>query len=197
MSRYTVDDRNAQPVWIANLGDASIPVTTPTGTVVDVSGQSSVVAYSFTRPSDTTAYSANDTVSNATGTATIITFSNVARENGGSGQIVKVRIMTDQSTNTSTYRLHLYHTAPTMISDNSPFTLLWANRTSRIGTIDLGSMRTEGTGSNAAYAQNITDLLEFVCASGDRNIYGILETLVAFTPASAQNFYIELTARVD
>jgi len=72
--------------------------------------------------------------------------------------------------------------------------LLWANRASRIGTIDFTVMQTEGSGSTAANNQNMIVRLPFVAAAGDSNIYGLLETLSAFTPASAQNFYIELVA---
>lgn len=82
-------------------------------------------------------------------------------------------------------------------ADNAAYTLLWANRTSRIGYIDFLSGNTEGSGSTAANSLNATVRLPFVCAAASRNVFGLLETLDAFTPASAQNFFIELYSELD
>lgn len=159
---------------------------------------------SFTRPSDTTPYDAKDVVSNSTSAPAVMTFSEMAPLQGGkSGYITKARLFTNQSTNTASFRLHLFHTAPTPINDNSPYTLLWANRTSRIGYIDFPACSTEGTGSDASNAQkgggvsNANLAMPFTCASDSRAIYGVLETLTAFTPASGQLFFVELTADQD
>lgn len=165
------------------------------GDILTTGARTTVESVEFNRPGNTTPYTALDAVNSAN--ASYFTFANMARLSGGTGRIVKARMMTDQSTNTSSYRLHLFHTAPTPIADNSLYTLLWANRANRIGRIDIGPLGTEGAGSNAAYGHNITDWLEFECASGDKNIYALLETLVAHTPASAQGYYLELTAQQD
>ena len=164
-------------------------------TPVPVSGGMIASSVSFTRPADTTAYAALDTISPAT-TANL-TFSNAARVNGGSGYITKVRLMTNQSPNVARFRLHLFHTAPTAIADNAPYTLLFANAANRIGSLDLPACRTEGSGSNASASSNIVDRLPFVCAVDSRNIIGILQTLDAFTPASGQQFFVELTTDVN
>lgn len=159
----------------------------------EVAGKMATVYVEFTRPSDTTAYAAKDAISNNTSAPAVLTFTNLARVNGGSAYIVKARLMTNLSTDTKRYRLHIYHTAPTPINDNSPFTLLWANRTNRLGYIDFPACATEGTGSDAAGSLNDTIRHPFVCASGSRHIYGLLETLDAGTPGNAQAYYIELT----
>ena len=148
-----------------------------------------------TRPADTTAYAAKDVVADSTATPTVITFPAIVKRNGSEGYIVAARLMTDQSTNTARYRLHLYATAPTPIADNAPFAMLYANRENRIGFIDFSAMQTEGTGSTAALALNTEVRLAFR-AGATTAIYGVLETLDAFTPASGQKFYIELTADV-
>jgi hypothetical protein len=62
-----------------------------------VSGQSTVVSANFTRPPDTTNYNSQDIVSNSTSSPVILTFTNIARVNQGSGYIVKARIITNQS----------------------------------------------------------------------------------------------------
>lgn len=163
----------------------------------EVGGNTVAVSVEFSRPADTTAYAARDAVANSTSSPTVLTFSNIARVNAGSGYITKARLMTDQSTNTARFRLHLYRTAPTAINDNAAWTLLWANRANRIGFIDFSALQTEGTGSDAANALNTDIRLAFVCATASRALYGMLETLDAFTPASGQQFMIELSAEAN
>lgn len=160
-----------------------------------VAGRTVRNAATFARPADTTAYAALDTVSTSTSAPVVITFSSMARINAGSGYITKARIMTDQKTNTARYRLHLFHTAPTLTNDNAAFPLLWADRANRVGKIDFGAMTTEdATNSTCAESLNEAVRLSFTCEAANTALYGILETLDAFTPASGQNFYISLTS---
>lgn len=167
----------------------------------EVGGRVRSISTNFTRPADTTAYAAKDAVSDSTGAPTVLTYSNVARIDNGSGYIVKARLMSSGSANTQRFRLHLFHTTPVAINDNSPYTLLYANAANRLGAIDFPALNTEGTGSTASNAiatpgsGNLP--LAFVAAAADRNLYSILETLDAFTPASAQTFFIELSAELD
>lgn len=158
-----------------------------------VGGTTSYVGVDFTRPSNTDAYAAKDVIGN-TGAAANLTFTNIARINQGSGYITKVRIMTNQAANAARFRLHLFHTAPTPIADNAQYTLSWSNRANRIGSIDLDAQSTEGTGSDASTSLNKDIRLEYHCTSGSRTLYGILETLDAFTPTSAGLFYVEIAA---
>ena len=161
----------------------------------EVGGRTIRVAATFARPADTSAYAALDTVSTSTSAPVVITFSNMARINAGSGYITKARIMTDQKTNTARFRLHLFHTAPTLTNDNAAFPLLWADRANRVGKIDFGAMTSEdATNSTCAESLNESVRLSFTCEAANTALYGILETLDAFTPASGQNFYISLTA---
>jgi len=170
-------------------------VALPAGTnYLGLVGQGlAAVSATFARPADTTAYAAKDAVSNSTSSPTVLTFTGMARVSGGGGKIRVARLLTDQSTNTSLFRLHLFRTAPTAINDNAAYTLLWANRANRIGFIDFAALQTEGSGSDAAAGINRYADLEFV-TSGSANLFGMLEVLGAFTPTSGQNFYIELLA---
>ena len=125
----------------------------------------------------------------------------MARANGGSGTIVKARLMTNQSTNVAQYRLHLFHTAPTAIADNAQYAMLDANKDKRVGMIDFPAANTEGTGSDCAATMRPSSdgsypppNLWYKTASDNTKLFGILETLSAFTPASAQTFFIELGA---
>jgi hypothetical protein len=161
------------------------------------SGNLTISSVEITRPANTTAYIAKDVV------GTIMTFSNALKSNAGNGYITKVRLMGDVSTQTFKAKLHLYSISPSAVVDNDPFTLLYANTTNRLGAIELQALSTEGTGSTACstiwtagkadvngFAQGI---LPIKGATGSNIIYGILETLDAFTPTSGGKYFVELT----
>jgi len=170
-----------------------------------VGSNTSVVGVEFTRPSDTTAYAARDVVCNSTSSPSSITFADFARVNQGSGIVIRARLFTDKKDVTAQFRLHLFHTAPTAIADNSPYTLLYVNAANRIGQVDFPAMGSEDpTNSTASAAMRPAadgssgpPNLWYQAASGSRAIYGVLETLSAFTPASGQKCYIQLAAIND
>ena len=195
----TVTIGSALPAGTNNIGDVDV-LTLPAlvageSHIGTVGGNTAIVQVAFTRPADQTAYAAKDAVSNSTSAPVALSFT-AARVSSGSGYITKVRLITDQSTNVAQFRLHLFNVTPTPINDNSPYTLLWATRGSRVGFIDVGPLQTEGTGSDSANGMNIDVRLAFACAVGDTNLYCLVETLTAFTPSlgleqSGQNFLIE------
>ena len=177
-------------VFLVAGNDTGNPVPV-SGTVTAV-GLQVLTTASFTRPSDTTAYAAQDVVSNSTSAPSVLTFSAAAQTSGGTGLILSARHLKSSATTTgATYRLHLYRVAPTAINDNSPFTLLFANRANRIGFIDFNH-QTGGTGSDASNALTTFVNLPFVCDAASANIFGILTVTSAYTPTSAEQHFIEL-----
>ena len=186
-----------------DIGD--VDVTSLPAHLGTVASNVSKVGVELTRPADTTAYTAKDVVCGSTGSPSVLTFADFARVNQGSGIIIRARLMTDQKTCTAGFRLHLFHTAPTPIADNSPYLLLYANAANRIGMIDFPAMTSEdSTNSTAASTMRPssdgsygTPNLWYQAAAASRAIYGILETTSAFTPASGQKFYLELAAIND
>jgi len=123
---------------------------------------------------------------------------NIFRTAGGSGYITKVRVITDLSTWVDRLKLHFYSTPISAIADNAVFTLLWANRAARLGAATMPAMATEGTGSDSAAALAIpsdgSGLILFVQNNdASQDLYFRIEDLDSGTPASAQNFYIEVT----
>lgn len=152
-----------------------------------------LVSDEFTRPANTTAYAAKDVV----GDGANMVFPGCVLQNGGSGYIISALLMTDQTTFAARLRLHLFHATPDVITDNSPFTLLFVDRTDYLGFIDLPAGALEGTGSTAASGYNVFDRIPFKCAAADDDLYGQLETLDVFTPASEQQFFIQLLVERD
>lgn len=164
---------------------------------MQVHGNTRVVSAAFARPADTTAYAANDAVSDSTSAPTALTFERAARVAGGGGYITKARLVTDQSTNVAQFRLWLFSASPTAINDNTAYTYLWADRAILLGSIDLGPLTTEGSGSTAASGLSADGRLAFVASQATQSLFGLLETKTAFTPASAQNFFIELSVEAN
>lgn len=149
----------------------------------------------FQRPADSTAYAASDVV--GPNVAAVQAFSNAAVANGGSGYVTKARLTTDVAVTTlANFRLYLFSVAPTAIADNSPFTLLYANRLVRVGYIDF-ALGTEGTGSDCAEAVATGLLIPFKCAVTDTALYGVLVAKAAYVPGNAENFALELTVDVS
>jgi hypothetical protein len=163
-----------------------------------VVGNTIEIAATVTRPSNTTAYAAKDTVADETSGATIINFPNAAMEANRGGYITGATIMTDQVANTAQFKLHLFHTTPTVLSDNVAMTApLFADRAKYIGSITFPAVASEDASAGAAFAQATTTAepqfpIPFVSATADSDIYAMLETIDSFTPASAQIFYIVL-----
>lgn len=150
-----------------------------------------ILTASFTRPADTTQYAAEDAV-NGGG---ILTFSPSVDVTDGQSLIVKsARLVTDNTATTNaSFRLNLIDTDQTVVADNAQQTLLWANRDKRVGYVDL-SLSTGGTGSNCAEGFAADVNIPIKTAATD--IYGYLVAKAAYTPASAQNFYIELVCQL-
>lgn len=149
----------------------------------------------ITRPSGTPTYAINSVISNSASAPVVMTFAGVGRIAQGSVSLTKARFTTDQSANTTQFRLWLFNAAPTAINDTSPFTVLYADADKRIGYIDFPACATEGSGSDCAYAMWKDIPIDFRCASASTTIYGILETKTAFTAAAGQNFHIALVFR--
>lgn len=168
-------------------------------------GTTVTVADTFARPADTTAYTAGDAVAAATtdtGTTGLRALANIARVAAGSGYLVGLRLWTDQVANVAQFRVHFYKVAAPATAvpgDNAQMTLAFANFLQRIGHVDLIAMATStvATSSTAAQALDLTLRIPFACAAGSRALYYRLETLSGFTPASAQNFSLEVSAEVN
>ena len=161
-------------------------------------GRIIVAAQPLVRPANTTPYVAGQVVSNSTSATTPIAFP-VARAGGGSGYIVKARLViqgTPATFNALTFWLWLYTLSTVTVAvDGAGMTSLWTNRASKVDVIPFYATAYEaGSGSDSVYSIRDDLRIPFVCAGADTNLYGVLETKTGFTPTSAQNFFIELTS---
>lgn len=148
----------------------------------------------ITRPSNATAFAVGDVV--GTNPASILTLTPV-QDNavilGQSYWIKSIRLATNNTTVTNgTFKLYFYNSAPTAIADNSPFTLLQADNSKRIGYFQLNTLAIEGAGGDSAEAYN-TDV-NLPIKLTENNLKAVLVAEGAYTPAAGQIFFIEVIA---
>jgi hypothetical protein len=149
---------------------------------------------SFTRPANTTQYTAKDAV--GTATTNVLTFTGASSGAGQGGQITKVSILSDNITvTTKSFRLHFYTSAPTAIADNAVNTVLYANAANYVGYVDLpasGTLEASGTGGGSYATVKVDPPLAYVTTTTGQ-LYGALEAIGAYTPASAEQFTVRVT----
>lgn len=172
----------------------AVTLTSGEGHIGEVGGSISTTSAVFTRTTNTTAYTAGDLVSNDTTTTTMLTLTGAARISGGSGYITGVWVATDLKSITPRFRVHFYNVnTPTVSADNLPHRELYADLSKRIGYVDLPAMSTpvDTTNSTLSRASDATIRIPFV-TSASTNIYAVVETLDAFTPASGQSITVRI-----
>lgn len=154
-----------------------------------------IVSADITRPADTTAYTAHDAICDKTVSPTVLTFANALRGPGGEGKVVAATIATDQIANVETFKLQLYKAPPSVYpADNAANDApRYVDIASFIGTIQFGAAAKPLVGApTASYAEKTGLNMEITNTDGTSNIYGVLESVLGFTPASGQKFHIEL-----
>lgn len=159
-----------------------------------------IVTATFTRPANTTAYTAGDVVSDNASTTTPITLADVVEADGGSGNIVAARLSTNVVSLTPRIRVHLFNAATATVSaDNAARRETYANASLRLGYFDFAAMISGADTGNSdmSYAQNMALAVPIKAASTSTTIYAVLETLDGFTPASGQSFTLTLTVAAN
>jgi hypothetical protein len=155
------------------------------------------VSNNFTRPADTSAYSANDLIANSTTAGSVVPLSfSISIGNGRGVKIVGARLSKTDETDVanSSIILHLWTASPTPANgDNGAFSTTGAGY---IGKITFPTM--------TAFTDDAFAVMESGAVSGGFNplqtylratdtIYGLLQAVAAYSPASAEVFTVTLT----
>lgn len=138
----------------------------------------------ITRPADTTAYTANDALSNSTSAPTSggFTFTSAARISGGSGIITDVIVGSSNPAATALQgEVWIFDTSVTNINDNAAFAISDTEVKTLVGVIAF-TMET-GTNNNWAQVRNLS--LGFTCV-GSANLRFLVKVKNAYTPASSE-----------
>lgn len=171
-------------------GDASFFKVDTTGRLlVNTNGNINVAATATTRPANTTAYTANDSISN-NGTAGSVTATSVTVSdlNDAPVDLTEILLDTDDTgpgTAGATIRLHIFNSDPTASSgvgagDNAA----WSNKKAGwVGSFS-GTMRAFSDGSRGVLIPDEGTLRIANPVSGAKTLYYQLQTLTAFTPSA-------------
>lgn len=152
------------------------------------------VSASFTRPADTTAYTAGDLIANSTTAGSVVPMSFPISGNSQPGmtRITRVRIVKSNTTATlSQFRLHLYAASPTAANgDNGAWSTNQA--ANYLGSIDGPTTLkafTDGCSDVGAATAGSEFLLQLPAG---KTIFGLLAAIAAYTPANAEVFTVTL-----
>lgn len=170
----------------AYQGGSAVGASNPLVTM----GTAVTVATDVTRPGDTTAYAANDAMSNSTSSPTAggFTFTSACRVSGGSGVITDAIITTSADPATTLQgEIWIFDTSVTNINDNAAFAVSDAEIKTYVGKIPF---TLEDSGNNGSY--NATNLgMGFTC-SGSANLRYLIRVKNAYTPANAEVVTVRL-----
>ena len=160
------------------------------------------VSVEKTRPSNTTAYTNEDVISEDASTGTAWTFTAVVPENGGGGKIVKAALLCGETAKAPVCTVYLTNVTPTgNLNDNAANTNpVYATEGDNYqGRLDFAALEDLGGPSEAVLTAADTKIpLPFVCAAGANDLYGVLVVRsAAHTPTSGEKYRITLTIQPD
>lgn len=147
----------------------------------------SIPSITFTRPVNTTAYTAGDVIGIAdSGTPNAGSAIHELTAAGSSGAFLLVQGIqliinaTSVPSGMGGFRVHLYQSSPTAILDNAAYTFVAGDRAAWQDSFDLPTPAVRGSmlRSKAEYQGGIVKL-----ASASSSLFAIVETIGAYTPA--------------
>lgn len=155
---------------------------------------------SFTRPADTTQYTANDLVAGSTSVIASNTFEipNVVKHPGEAFRFDVVRLRkTNISLTAASFRVHFFRAQPTWtVADNGAGGAIGAlavtSIADHVGYVDITMDRASATASGGAYGKaNPSVGAIAISPLVGTSIYCAVQALSTYTPASAEVFSVE------
>ena len=150
---------------------------------------SAITSTTLTRANNSTPYTANDVVSTTVGS--VLTFSNATKLPGSNVIVINANIMINIDAVPSGmdgFNIHLYSSEPTAIADNEPFNLISDDRDKYLGYVSLSSPNDFG---DTVYIQTV-NTNKIIKLYNSPTVYGILQTIDAYTPTPEDVFKISL-----
>lgn len=152
--------------------------------IADYLSSGASISVSFTRPNDSTPYTAGDAVGAA---SAILTFTGMAAAGSNPGRnllITSASLRVDVAavpSGMSTFRLHIYNAAPTAIADNAAWDLVAGDRSAYQGYIEFTAPTDMGS---TLWSQLDSVNHQVQLAAGSTTLYGVLQTQGAYTPTA-------------
>lgn len=154
-----------------------------------------VASASYTRPADTTAYTAGDALSDSTSAPSVLTFKNAVRD--GSAILEAAICMDSVAAGTKPdLELWLFHTAPTPVNDNAAFAISDAEILNLVAIVPFAVATFQASSNNCA-CQKTGLAIPVHGALRDKarktvDLYGMVVVRNAYTPASGEVFNFSL-----
>lgn len=153
-----------------------------------VRGRAYTSSITFTRPDNTTAYTAGDVIGSAVS-------ANLELPNAGAAgsliQVMSASVLIRRTvvpTGMTTLRLHLWDASPASIADNAPFAAADADATKYAGTIELPAVAAVGGGFVWTFADYVGRPIRMVSTS----LFANLVTIAGVTPSALTEYRIRL-----
>lgn len=181
-SLYTVSNSSADIIFTRTIpaaNDATLNIALANGTCTGITAAPTSV--------DTTAGSIS-----TTGAGSAIITMPVMGLKGGRLILTNADLRIDVSavpSGMTTFTLHLYDASPTAILDNAAWDLVSGDRAAYLGYIDLGTVVDVGS---TLFVQTGQLNKEIKLAADSQTLYGLLQTVAGYTPASGTVYAVRL-----
>lgn len=158
-----------------------------------VVGAGDSITAAYTRPADTTAYTAGDALSDSTSAPTNLTFTSAFRISDGTAFLISASAVRSVTAGTQPdLELWLFHTAPAATNDNAAWAPSDAELLNVVAVVEFSpSSWKVGSGNSWAHGALRPDkpLLKGVASA---NLVGVVVVRNAYTPSSAEVLTIRL-----
>lgn len=154
--------------------------------------------YSFTRPANTTQYAANDLVANSATAASVVPLSWGINRSGRTGIIRAARLYkSDKAVTAASFKLYLFTAAPGTPTNGDNGAIGVASAVNYLDqiAIDLSSGGLAG-GTTGVGKRSAAVAIPFEFPTLNSKLYGLLEVLGTYTPASEEAFTATLEIEV-
>ncbi len=191
----TVQDFSSRELWeiycaLNGISGSFVSLGLSNNHIGQIGGTTEIKNGSFTRPSNTTAYAANDLVSDNF----VQVIKPSARIIGGTGYITGFKLVTTKVI-TARFRIHFGKSINffTTFTDNAVNNQSYNDLTSTnyLGYIDLAALSSGGN-TTTSYVMDNTQRFPYASVDANIELYFVLETLDAFTPDSEQKFTLSI-----
>lgn len=137
----------------------------------------------ITRPADTTAYAANDALSDSTSAPTSggFTFTSAGRKSGGSGIITDMWICSSNATGGQQGEVWIFDSAVTNVNDNAAFAISDSEIKTVVAKIPYTTVA--DTNNAGAHVQNLA--IGYTCV-GSANLRFLVKIKSAYTPVASE-----------
>lgn len=171
-------------------------VTLASDSIGTVSPSAATVTATMTRPNDTAPYASGDVFSSSTSAGTNLTFTNMARQNGGAGIILGATI-SDSANQTikGIFQLWLWAVAPGATNDNTAMALTDTESNNVVAVIDIDGVNIGNAGSGATGNVRFSatnPVREFVCDTGSTSLFGQIRVNNVYTPVASEVLSVNL-----